>query len=247
MKDHWYKLILMGNLHLAPLPEKPQHILDLGTGAGSWCIEMGDKYPSASVIGTDLSKIQPNLIPPNVQFEIDDWDDDWTYTQKFDLVHNRFNSTAVSNWPSLARKSFEALKPGGWVEFSDLTNPPQSDDNTIPEQSKLLEFFGLLTEGCSKVGRDLHAPKKWKHVLEEAGFINIEERVFKVPIGGWPRDKRLKEAGVFEMETLREGLPAIGMGFFTRVLGWSPESVDEFFKGVRGELDNKAIHFWLPM
>ncbi|CAK4031644.1 Hypothetical predicted protein [Lecanosticta acicola] len=187
------------------------------------------------------------MIPPNVQFEIDDWDDDWIYTQKFDLIHNRFNSTSVASWESLAQKSLTYLKEGGWVELADMTIPPESDDNSIPTNSKLREFFNLLVEGSNRVGRDLHAPKRWKSILADVGFVNIEERVFKVPVGEWPKDRRLKEAGAFEMETLREGLPAIGMGVFTRVLQWSPDAVEDFFKGVRAELDDKTIHFWIPM
>lgn len=246
MKHHWYKILLLGSLHLAPLTS-PRRILDLGTGTGIWCIEMGDKYPQAEIIGTDLSLIQPGSVPPNVQFEIDDWDDTWTYVHPFDFIHSRFNSTAVSDWPALCQKAFAALRPGGWVEFADLTNPPHADDGSLPLDSQVCEFFGNLTSGCSKVSRDLHAPKKWSRYLRDAGFAHVQSRQFKVPVGGWPRDRRMKEVGVFEMETLREGLPAIGLGFFTRVLGWKPDEVEEFFVGVRKELDDKTIHFWLPM
>lgn len=34
--------------------------------------EMADAYPSASVVGTDLSPIQPMFVPPNCAFEIED-------------------------------------------------------------------------------------------------------------------------------------------------------------------------------
>ncbi|KAK4635936.1 Methyltransferase pytC [Fulvia fulva] len=147
---------------------------------------MAEKYPEAQIVGTDLSAIQPGAVPPGVQFEIDDWDDDWTYSAPFDFVHNRFNCTAVSNWSQICSKSFAALKPGGWIELADLTNPPHSDDGSIPINSQLCQFFIELTEGCSKAGRDLHAPKKWPSYVSEAGFTNIHERTFKVPIGGWP-------------------------------------------------------------
>ena len=158
---------------------------------------MGDAYPSATIIGTDLSKIQPSWVPPNVSFEIDDFDDDWTYGDNyFDFIHNRFNGTAVSDWPAMARKSLEALRPGGWMELVDLTNPPVSDDNSMPKDSQLRKFFDILTGGCAKVGRDLHMPRKWRPLLQEAGFVNIQEKILKVPVGGWPKDRRMKEAGV---------------------------------------------------
>lgn len=52
-------------LHFAPISENPSRILDLGTGTGIWCVDMGDAYPMAEVIGVDLSPIQPTFVPPN--------------------------------------------------------------------------------------------------------------------------------------------------------------------------------------
>jgi hypothetical protein len=52
--------------------------------------DFGDMYPSAEVIGTDLSPIQPAWVPPNVHFQIDDCLLDWTWPQDhFDFVHIR--------------------------------------------------------------------------------------------------------------------------------------------------------------
>jgi hypothetical protein len=61
-----------GKLHFAPIGEHPQNIIDLGTGTGIWCMDMGDEYPSAQVLGIDLSPIQPVWVPPNVKFMVDD-------------------------------------------------------------------------------------------------------------------------------------------------------------------------------
>ena len=66
INHHLFLLTLNGALHLAPITPYPNRILDLGTGTGIWAIDMGDHYPSASVIGNDLSPIQPSYVPPNV-------------------------------------------------------------------------------------------------------------------------------------------------------------------------------------
>jgi methylase of polypeptide subunit release factors len=58
LENHLFLLLLDDKLHLAPLLS-PQRILDLGTGTGIWAINMADQYPSAEVIGTDLSPVQP--------------------------------------------------------------------------------------------------------------------------------------------------------------------------------------------
>ena len=53
-----YLLTLNNRLFLAPIDHNPSNILDLGTGTGIWAIDVADLYPSALVIGTDLSPIQ---------------------------------------------------------------------------------------------------------------------------------------------------------------------------------------------
>lgn len=68
------KVILDGRNYLAPWSQAnpPRKVLDIATGTGCWAIDMGDEFPEAQIIGTDLSPIQNNLVPPNVQFVIDD-------------------------------------------------------------------------------------------------------------------------------------------------------------------------------
>lgn len=67
-------MIMDGQLHLAPFSREnpPRKVLDIATGTGTWAIEMGDQYPEAQIIGTDLSPIQPPFVPPNVRFFIED-------------------------------------------------------------------------------------------------------------------------------------------------------------------------------
>lgn len=76
-------------LHHCPVKD-PQRILDVGTGTGIWAIEAGDTYPAAEVIGCDLSPIQPDWVPPNVKFLVDDAEDTWTWPDDhFDLIFTR--------------------------------------------------------------------------------------------------------------------------------------------------------------
>lgn len=76
-------------LHHCPV-RNPQKIIDMGTGTGIWAIEAGDTYPSAEVFGCDLSPIQPDWVPPNVKFLVDDIEDSWTWPDNhFDLIFSR--------------------------------------------------------------------------------------------------------------------------------------------------------------
>ena len=104
---HIQTLRLDGELHLAPIGPEPQRVLDLATGTGIWAIDFGDKYPTAEVLGNDISPIQPSLVPPNVKFEVDDLEDEWVYSTKFDYIHARYLCCSIRDWPKLMRQAFK--------------------------------------------------------------------------------------------------------------------------------------------
>ena len=53
-------------------------------------MDMADLFPMASVLGIDLSPIQPAFVPPNCAFEVDDLTMEWTFPDdEFDFIHIR--------------------------------------------------------------------------------------------------------------------------------------------------------------
>jgi hypothetical protein len=64
--------------------------------------DFADQFPSAEVIGTDISPIQPSFVPPNLKFELDDAQLDWTYPPScFDYIHIRCLMGSINDWPRL--------------------------------------------------------------------------------------------------------------------------------------------------
>lgn len=103
-------MLLKGELFNAPIGSSPQNILDLGTGTGIWAMDIAEyvkplnlhipapesltfnprMFPSAHVIGNDISPIQPSWMAPNVEFIIEDIESEWQYEQNhFDFIHAR--------------------------------------------------------------------------------------------------------------------------------------------------------------
>jgi SAM-dependent methyltransferase len=231
-----------GKLHLAPL-ENPQSILDIGTGTGIWSIDMGDEYPDANEItGVDLSPIQPSWVPTNVKFIIDDAETDWVYPENsVDFIHLRHMALTIKDMPRLLAQAYKALKPGGWSELQDFLYVTNSDDGSKPNDYKYDEFVRLLREAFFKFGFDLHGQQKNEGMVGGAGFVNIEHKMFKVPIGPWPRDPGLKKVGVYNKAIVLDFFGAI-MAPFTRGLGWTTEQVETFLVEVRKSIHDPGIH-----
>jgi hypothetical protein len=76
----------------------------------------------------------------------------------------------------------------------------------------------------------------------DAGFVDVEEHVLKLPVGLWPKNKRLKNVGLFEMVNMDEGLEGLSLMLFTRALKWTPEQVQLFLMDVRKDVKNPNIH-----
>lgn len=71
LNHHIFRLCLGGGLFRAPVKEFLR-VLDYGTGTGIWAMDLADEVKSSLVIGTDLSPIQPEMVPPNCHFYVDD-------------------------------------------------------------------------------------------------------------------------------------------------------------------------------
>jgi trans-aconitate methyltransferase len=165
---------------MAPLRSNIHRILDVGTGTGIWAIEIGDKFPSAEVIATDLSLIQPSWVPPNLRFEIDDCELDWTYHSKFDYIHIRGMSGSISDWPRLMKQAYDNILPGGWIEAVDFEMRAKADDNSVPPDAAWWQYEKYLNEAASGFGKPMDVAPRYKEFVSEAGFTNVTEVIHKV-------------------------------------------------------------------
>ncbi|KAL2680646.1 hypothetical protein Neosp_008249 [[Neocosmospora] mangrovei] len=108
-----------------------KRVLDLGTGTGIWAMDFGDEHPEAHVVDIDLSPIQPTFVPPNVEFFIDDIDEEWNHSAPFDCIHSRIMTSSIGNWLEHLKDIYDNLNTGGYVELQEADLFPSSDDGTL--------------------------------------------------------------------------------------------------------------------
>ncbi|KAJ5439018.1 uncharacterized protein N7458_010016 [Penicillium daleae] len=235
-------------LHRAPLKD-PKNILDVGTGKGSWAIDMADTYPSATVRGVDLSPPPVTWMPPNCVFELDDLLQEWTWSEPFDFIYLRhmLGSFDEEGWNTLYKRCYDNLAPGGWIEEFELDISVKTDDNSLAEDSELAKW-GENFKGCSeRAGRSLTVQETMRSKIEKAGFIDVHEQVYKVPIGPWAKDKVYKEVGQLNYHHWVTGMEGYAMWLLTKFGApspWTPDEVQVYLAKVRAEMKNPHIHGW---
>lgn len=192
-----FTLTFDGRLFTAPLKKSNQlqRVLDVGTGTGIWAIDFADDHPESTVLGIDLSPIQPSFIPPNVTFEVDDLEQPWTYTQKFDLIYSRMMIGSFANVPQFVKQAFDNLAPGGTLEMADILYPIKLNDGEFPVDSAVVKWCDLISQAMQKVGRRADCARLYKQQLIDAGFTDVVEKKYIWPSNRWPKDKKLKELG----------------------------------------------------
>jgi len=247
-------MVLGDSLFLSPLQtDKIKRVLDVGTGNGVWAIQFGEDFPDAEIIGNDLSPTQPEWVPENVRFEVDDVESDWIYPFKFDFIFCRCLSMSISDWPKLIGSMYDSLTPGGWVEFGDPDYVYRSDDGTLPPAgsddqpgSSFHAFATQVTAGSAQMGKDPFAIGAMPDRLADAGFVNVTHRRYKIPVGPWCRGQALKRIGNLNLLQTLEGLEAFGVRILCDVRGWSEAEAHALFARMRTDLAKSGIHaYWI--
>ncbi|RSL69594.1 hypothetical protein CEP53_002185 [Fusarium sp. AF-6] len=246
INHHVQYLLLDGKLHLAPLSKDINTVIDIGTGTGIWAIksDFADEYPNASVIGTDVSPIQPSWVPPNLQFQIDDCTQEWTFKENsVDFVHVRWLVGSIPDWTALFKQAYRCLKPGAYLESHEASARVLSDDGSVQDDSALGQWGEIFIEGGRKIGRPFTVVEDdlQKKAMEAAGFVDIKVATFKCPIGGWPKDEKLKEVGRYMKLALGQDIEGAVI-FMADLLGWKKEEILLYAAHLRRELASTKFH-----
>ncbi|KAF6845100.1 methyltransferase domain-containing protein [Colletotrichum musicola] len=249
LQHELFLLTLDGKLGLSPPNEDGssiKRVLDVGTGTGLWAIDFGETHPSAEVIGVDLSPPQAE-VPPNVTFEVDDIEEPWLYSLRFDYIHSRMMTSSIADWKKYFQNCFDHLEPGGYLELQEIDGLATSDDGTLKEDCSLQKGVKLLRQACEIFGRPFQSIPALVDIMKDVGFVDVVLTRYKWPTNPWPKDPRYKMIGEWSLANNLAGIEAWYMAPFTRALNWKKEEVQVFLVDVRKDLKDRSMHAYIPV
>jgi hypothetical protein len=83
--------------------------------------------------------------------------------------------------------------------------------------------------------------------IRNAGFVDIQDKVYKWPIGPWAKIRRYKEAGAINLEHWMMRLEGWCMWLLTKFGApepWTKEKVHVFVAQIRNEFQNPRFHIY---
>lgn len=235
--------VLGGQLTLMHTPLSTKRILDIGTGTGEWAVAMGERFPDAEIIATDIGVCQPTDVPQNVFFEVDDAEEEWTYTEPFDLIHIRGLTGAFRDWAAIYASVCKHLRLGGCFEIADFGTILLKD--SIPDSYASI-YNGACQSAADKAERPMGLGHLKRTLIEGAGLSVVKTKVFDVPLGTWSPDPRKSVAGKMAMISALEGLEATSLRLLTREMNWEEQGVKDLCGKVKEEVMKPGNCAFIP-
>jgi len=179
-----------------------------------------------------------------VRFIIDDaTEEDWMITPNtYDYIHTRMLLGSFTSFPTILHTTFRYLRPGAWTGSEELYPTVYCDDGTMPADYLFAEWTRQQDAAAMAMGKPMRIANKLKGWYEQAGFVDVQEEVFKLPLNPWPRDPQFKMLGRFHERNYLEGLQGLSLAPFYRGLGWSKSEIEVYLVNVRKSLSDRSVH-----
>ncbi|KAJ2895265.1 hypothetical protein MKZ38_006730 [Zalerion maritima] len=172
---------------------------------------MGYGYRKSSSGGT-CCRCRPianptRMVPPNVEFLVDDLADDGNFSRPFDFIYSRMTILFLRDRRRFFQQSYDNLNRGGWCEVSGIGHIT-SDDSTLIPGSPLHRWNTELFDAMNRHGCEFLGAKDYEEYMKEVGFKNVAIRHHKWPHSTWAKEKEFKELGLLTRWAIAEHIYA---------------------------------------
>jgi ubiquinone/menaquinone biosynthesis C-methylase UbiE len=164
--------------------ESLRQVLDLGSGAGDWCLEVASAFPHCRVVGADISEYMVKYATAqaevrqvsNVRFVAGNVLETSMFAdQTFSLVNSRFSSSYIRahQWPELLRRWKMLLHPGGCLNICEM-DIGSSNSRAIGQLLQWFCQFAMLSGSAFGQGFSIATATVMPRFMREAGFNDLQ-------------------------------------------------------------------------
>jgi hypothetical protein len=111
------------------------------------------------------------------------------------------------------------MQPGAYIEQIEVEINARCDDDTRNPDSYIEKLANLSNDMGQAHGVDFRIAENMASFMSEAGFTDIKEAKYKLPLGWWSADPRYKEIGKFYERYFKTGLQGWLMHILTKTMG----------------------------
>lgn len=109
----------------------------------------------------------------------------------------------------------------------------------------LKKYGELFREGGKIMDRPFFVRELQEEAFNKAGFVDQQKVIYKIPIGGWPKDPKLAEVGRFVKATLENDLEGYTLMMWQQVLGWPKHEYQVWLASLRKAIRNPKVHSYM--
>ena len=205
---------------------------------------MGELYPRAEIIGTDITTYRPINVPSNVTFQIEDGSQEWTWDEPFDFIHMRDMHGAFRDFGQAYRQAARYLKPSASLEIAN-GGPFRVKHNYETSYSKAwIDACRVAMEESGFAWWNSYADKE---LVERSGLRVIKHQHMEIRLGDWTDNPHLRRLGRMALVACCESLEACSLRILTRYLGWSVDQIAELNENVKAELTDLSREPYLEL
>jgi hypothetical protein len=202
---------------------------------------LANKFPSTTVIGTDLSPpAQNSSTPKNCKFLLSDAEDPWCFEHQFTYIHARAVLSCFTSPLSIIKSAHSFLVPEGYLEFQDPIMPMKYSDPQPSPSSAFVRWNQLNMEASIAGARPWNNVQHYAKWMKEVGFVDVTEKRFFLPTWGWSEGEKEKRLGEMQLKNWLNAMEGMTARNLARI-GWGAEESKSLVEEAKAELLSGAV------
>jgi hypothetical protein len=111
----------------------------------------------------------------------------------------------------------------------------RSDDGSVTPSHFMAQWSQTLIDAGEMVGKTFQIYNFNRGLIEQAGFVDVTEKIYKVPVGPWSRDAKMKELGQWNSLFCLQGLESWSLFLLSNVLKVGSDALEVALKGAMSD------------